>query len=107
MDAARQDESQAQPLAGIVVIDLTQIYQGPYCTFLMAKAGAEVIKIEPLLGEPSRIRAKVGGGASLPMAMLNVNKKGITLNLKTDKGKALFKQLIKKPISWLKTSPLG
>jgi crotonobetainyl-CoA:carnitine CoA-transferase CaiB-like acyl-CoA transferase len=96
MDAARQDEPPAQPLAGIVVIDLTQIYQGPYCTFLMAKAGAEVIKIEPLLGEPSRIRAKVGGGASLPMAMLNVNKKGITLNLKTVKGKALFKQLIAK-----------
>jgi CoA:oxalate CoA-transferase len=96
MDAARQDEPPAQPLAGIVVIDLTQIYQGPYCTFLMAKAGAEVIKIEPLLGEPSRIRAKVGGGASLPMAMLNVNKKGITLNLKTVKGKALFKQLIER-----------
>lgn len=96
MDAARQDEPTAQPLADIVVIDLTQIYQGPYCTFLMAKAGADVIKIEPLLGEPSRIRAKVGGGASLPMAMLNVNKKGVTLNLKTAKGKALFKQMIAK-----------
>lgn len=85
-----------QPLAGIVVIDLTQIYQGPYCTFLMAKAGAEVIKVEPILGEPSRIRAKVNGGASLPMAMLNVNKKGVTLNLKAEKGKAIFKQLIEK-----------
>ena len=96
MGATRHDEPPLQPLAGIVVIDLTQIYQGPYCTFLMAKAGAEVVKIEPLLGEPSRIRAKVGGGASLPMAMLNVNKKGITLNLKSEKGKALFKQLIAK-----------
>jgi crotonobetainyl-CoA:carnitine CoA-transferase CaiB-like acyl-CoA transferase len=96
MDAAHRDEPPSQPLAGIVVIDLTQIYQGPYCTFLMAKAGADVIKIEPLLGEPSRIRAKVGGGASLPMAMLNVNKKGITLNLKSEKGKALFKELIAK-----------
>ncbi len=96
MDVARHDEPPAQPLAGIVVIDLTQIYQGPYCTFLMAKAGADVIKIEPLSGEPSRIRAKVGGGASLPMAMLNVNKKGITLNLKSEKGKVLFKQLIAK-----------
>ena len=47
----------AGPLTGITVIDLTQIYQGPYATFLMAKAGADVIKIEPVDGEPSRIRA--------------------------------------------------
>lgn len=84
------------PLAGITVIDLTQIYQGPYATFLMAKAGAEVIKIEPLSGEPSRIRAKVSGGASLPMAMLNTNKRGITLNLKTAKGRDLFKEMVKR-----------
>ena len=84
------------PLAGITVIDLTQIYQGPYATFLMAKAGANVIKIEPLNGEPSRIRAKVSGGASLPMAMLNTNKRGITLNLKTAKGRDLFKELVKR-----------
>ena len=84
----------SKPLEGITVIDLTQIYQGPYATFLMAKAGATVIKVEPILGEPSRIRAKVSGGASLPMAMLNVNKKGVTLNLKSEKGKALFKRLI-------------
>ena len=84
------------PLAGITVIDLTQIYQGPYATFLMAKAGAEVIKIEPVNGEPSRIRAKVSGGASLPMAMLNTNKRGITLNLKTEKGRELFKEMVKR-----------
>ncbi|MEI6837294.1 MAG: CoA transferase [Alcaligenaceae bacterium] len=82
------------PLAGITVIDLTQIYQGPYATFLMAKAGADVIKIEPLNGEPSRIRAKVSGGASLPMAMLNTNKRGITLNLKSEKGRELFKKMV-------------
>ena len=38
------------PLTGIKVIDLTQIYQGPYAAFLMARAGAEVIKIEPIGG---------------------------------------------------------
>lgn len=84
----------ALPLSGLKVLDLTQIYQGPYATFLMAKAGAEVVKIEPLDGEPTRIRAKVSGGASLPMAMLNVNKQGITLNLKNEQGKALFKRLV-------------
>ena len=84
------------PLDGITVIDLTQIYQGPYATFLMAKAGADVIKIEPINGEPSRIRAKVSGSASLPMAMLNTNKRGVTLNLKTAGGRELFKEMIKR-----------
>jgi len=93
---SKHPDTGGKPFDGLVVLDLTQIYQGPYCTFLMAKAGAEVIKIEPINGEPSRIRAKVSGGASLPMAMLNVNKKGVTLNLKTEKGKALFKQLVTK-----------
>ncbi len=84
------------PLDGITVIDLTQIYQGPYATFLMAKGGADVIKIEPINGEPSRIRAKVSGSASLPMAMLNTNKRGVTLNLKTEGGRELFKEMIKR-----------
>ena len=84
------------PLDGITVIDLTQIYQGPYATFLMAKSGANVIKIEPVNGEPSRIRAKVSGSASLPMAMLNTNKRGVTLNLKTESGRNLFKEMIKR-----------
>jgi crotonobetainyl-CoA:carnitine CoA-transferase CaiB-like acyl-CoA transferase len=40
-----------RPLAGIVVLDFGQVYQGPYATLLMAKAGADVIKIEPPHGE--------------------------------------------------------
>ena len=47
-----------RPLDGVTVIDFGQIYQGPYATFLMAKAGADVIKVEPLVGEPMRYRAK-------------------------------------------------
>jgi crotonobetainyl-CoA:carnitine CoA-transferase CaiB-like acyl-CoA transferase len=42
-----------RPLAGITVLDFGQVYQGPYATLLMAKAGADVIKIEPPQGEPS------------------------------------------------------
>src|SRR6476619_6730055 len=45
------------PLAGITVLDLGQIYQGPYACFLMAMAGADVVKVEPPDGEPSRRRA--------------------------------------------------
>lgn len=92
--------SQAQranmPLAGITVIDFGQIYQGPYATLLMAKAGAHVIKVEPLRGEAARLRAKLGKAASLPFAMLNSNKRGVSLNLKSDAGKALLKRMVTK-----------
>jgi CoA:oxalate CoA-transferase len=82
------------PLAGITVLDFGQIYQGPYATMLMAKAGATVIKIEPPRGEPLRRRVMAtGGDTTLPMAMLNANKKGVTLNLKSERGKALLKQM--------------
>jgi CoA:oxalate CoA-transferase len=83
------------PLDGIVVLDLGQIYQGPYCSLLLAMAGATVVKIEPLRGEPARLRADVDV-ASLPLAMLNSNKLGITLNLKDPQGRALFLQLADK-----------
>ncbi len=82
------------PLAGITVLDFGQIYQGPYATMLMAKAGATVIKIEPPRGEPLRRRVMAtGGDTTLPMAMLNANKKGVTLNLKSERGVALLKQM--------------
>ena len=84
------------PLAGITVIDLGQIYQGPYATLLMAKAGARVIKIEPREGEPARLRAKVAKAATFPFAMLNSNKQGVTLNLKTPRGIELLKQMVVK-----------
>ena len=83
------------PLAGITVLDFGQIYQGPYATMLMAKAGANVIKIEPPGGEPLRRRViATGGDTTLPMAMLNANKRAVTLNLKSDPGKNLLKQMV-------------
>jgi CoA:oxalate CoA-transferase len=83
------------PLAGITVLDFGQIYQGPYATMLMAKAGADVIKIEPPGGEPLRRRAIASGrDTTLPMAMLNANKRAVTLNLKSEAGKDVLKQLV-------------
>jgi len=83
------------PLDGITVLDLGQIYQGPYATFLMAMAGADVIKVEPPHGEPMRRRAQVSGG-SVPLAMLNSNKRSITLNLKAAAGQALLKRMVRR-----------
>ena len=83
------------PLNGVIVIDLGQIYNGPYCTFLMAMAGARVIKVEPKGGENLRRRAKVGG-AAVPFAMLNSNKECITLDLKSARGKELFRAMVAK-----------
>src|SRR5579862_7586993 len=84
------------PLAGVVVLDFGQVYQGPYAGLLLAKGGATVIKIEPPRGEPLRVREAVGGGASLPLAMLNSNKRAITLNLKSAKGVELLKAMASK-----------
>ena len=83
------------PLAGITVLDFGQIFQGPYATMLMAKAGADVIKIEPPSGEPLRRRViATGGDTTLPIAMLNANKRAVTLNLKSEAGKDLLKQMV-------------
>lgn len=83
----------ANLLAGVRVIDLSQIYNGPYATYLMALAGAEIIKVEPPGGEPLRRRGVVGG-AALPFAMLNGNKKSVVIDLKTEDGKAALKRLV-------------
>jgi CoA:oxalate CoA-transferase len=86
----------SRPLEGITVVDLGQVYQGPYATLLMAKAGANIIKIEPPTGEPLRLRTALGRGASLPFAMLNSNKRAITLNLKSERGRALLIEMVKR-----------
>lgn len=83
------------PLSGLTVLDLSHVYNGPYATFLMAMGGATVIKIEPHSGEHLRSRGDMGG-AALPFAMLNSNKKPITLNLKTESGKRLLREMVAK-----------
>src|ERR1700755_232069 len=93
---AAENHTQALPLAGITVIDFGQIFQGPYATLLLAKAGADVIKIEPPHGEPLRRRAAPGKSATLPVAMLNSNKRAITLNLKSERGRALLRQMVER-----------
>ncbi|MEO2177339.1 MAG: CoA transferase [bacterium] len=84
-----------QSLAGIMVLDLGQIYNGPYATFLMAMAGARVIKVESLVGEKLRGRG-ANSSAAYAFLMLNQNKESISLNLKSDRGREIFNQLVEK-----------
>ena len=83
------------PFAGVTVVDLGQIYNAPYATFLLALGGADVIKVEPLTGENLRGRGRVAG-AGAPFAMLNSNKRAVTLNLKCPDGVALLEQMVVK-----------
>jgi len=84
-----------RPLEGVKVLDLGRYYQAPYAAHLMAMAGADVIKLEPVSGEPMRRRPEAGSQASFALAMLSSNKRGITLNLKHPHGQALLTQLAK------------
>ncbi len=82
------------PLEGVKVLDLGQIYNGPYAGFLLAHAGADVVKVEPLRGEVLRQRG--GGSVPLSFAMLNTNKRGLAIDLKNAEGKQLLIDLVGK-----------
>jgi CoA:oxalate CoA-transferase len=81
------------PLSGVRVLDLGHVFQGPYATFLMAMAGADIIKVEPPHGDMSRRRGRDG---DYPFRALNNTKRGIVLNLKSEQGRNLLIELAKK-----------
>ncbi len=85
---------QTQPLAGVTVLDFGQVYNGPYCGFLLAQAGARVIKVESLIGETLRARGEKAS-STFPFSFLNTNKQSITLNIKSADGQALLKRMVR------------
>jgi crotonobetainyl-CoA:carnitine CoA-transferase CaiB-like acyl-CoA transferase len=98
-------------LAPYLVLDLTTS-SGYFCGRLLGDLGADVIKIEPPGGDPGR---NIGPfyhdipdpEKSLNWFMYNANKRGITLNIETEDGKAIFKQLVKKADFIIESFPVG
>jgi crotonobetainyl-CoA:carnitine CoA-transferase CaiB-like acyl-CoA transferase len=88
------DAERPLPLTGVRVLDLGRVYQGPWAGLLLALAGADVIKVEEPQGEPAR---RGGGdvGTTIPLAMLNSNKRAVTIDLKSEHGKTQFLGLVR------------
>jgi CoA:oxalate CoA-transferase len=95
MRRSEPETNRPLPLIGITVVDLTHIYNGPYATFLMAMAGATVIKVEPRWGEHLRQRAELAT-AGVPFAMLNANKRAVTLDFTTERGRGILLEMVRR-----------
>jgi CoA:oxalate CoA-transferase len=93
---------QARPLAGILVLDITRVVAGPFCSMLLADLGATVIKVEHpddpdyARSFPPMVAGKEDAEESAFFSQFNRNKLGITVNLKSPDGKELLKQLVRK-----------
>ncbi len=84
------------PLAGVKVLDLTQIMAGPMCTMLLADMGANVIKIErPGSGDDTRrMGSRYENGFAAGFLALNRNKRSIALDLRSDEGKGVLRRMV-------------
>ena len=82
------------PLEGIRVIDFTQIIAGPYCARLLADCGAEVIKLEPVIGEHMRNAPPQRNGHSSYYGHLNAGKKSVAINLTDPRVKEIVRKLV-------------
>jgi CoA:oxalate CoA-transferase len=82
------------PLGGIVILDLSRILAGPYCTLLLHELGARVIKVEPPAGDDSRAYGPFKDGESLYFAAINRGKESISLDLKQADDLAILHRLL-------------
>lgn len=89
------EEGKAPPLRGLRVLDASTVIAGPTIGRLMADFGADVIKVEHPRGDPLRTTGSQKDGHGLWSKMANRNKRCITLNFGSEKGQAIFKDLVK------------
>jgi CoA:oxalate CoA-transferase len=82
-------------LHGVRVADFSAVVAGPYCTRLMARWGADVIKIEPPQGDHLRSNRPLRDGASAMFGALNAGKRSVSLDLRTDAGKAAAAEIVR------------
>ncbi len=86
----------SKALEGVRVVDMTHVQAGPVCTQLLAWMGADVIKIESPKGDVTRQQLRdLPDVDSLYFTMLNCNKRSLVLDLKSDEGKEVFRQLLR------------
>jgi crotonobetainyl-CoA:carnitine CoA-transferase CaiB-like acyl-CoA transferase len=90
-------EKKTGPLAGLRVLELTQIMSGPTCGQLLADMGADVIKVEKMPGgdDARGYRDPAVNGVSAPFMMMNRNKRGIAIDLKHEDGKAVLRRMVR------------
>ncbi len=95
IDAASADpvENGFAPLSGIRVLDFSKILAGPLCTQYLADLGAEVIKVEPLTGDDTRAWPPFADGVGAIFTSVNRNKRGIDLDLRQARGRAIAHEL--------------
>ena len=85
------------PLSGVLVIDLSRVLAGPYCTMLMAELGARIIKIEqPGVGDDSRAYGPFVNGKSAYFTSINRGKESIALDLKRPSDRLTFEALVRR-----------
>ena len=83
-------------LDGVRVLDMTHVQSGPSCTQILAWLGADVVKLEAPTGDITRQQLRdLPDVDSLYFTMLNCNKRSITLNMKSDRGKEIFTEMVK------------
>ncbi|HEX7925953.1 MAG TPA: CoA transferase, partial [bacterium] len=85
----------ALPLSGIRVVDLSRVLAGPFCGMMLANLGADVIKVEDKSGDETRLWAPFTKDMSDSFTAVNLNKRGIVVDLKSPDGQQVVKDLVK------------
>ena len=98
MNSSTESSKRPLPLAGVKVLDVSQVMAGPYSCMLLADMGADVIKVEPPGGGDQTRGAmgfKMKGPDSMGFLNMNRNKRSIAINLKSEAGKSVLFKLVK------------